>query len=105
MVNASQWFASATVVSLSNTYHPDNPRGVGPAAKRVAYGAVQNMSFDVLREFWPDISKKLRKHEPKGIQKLEENPRVNKIEQMVIGPVAPPPCPPAPSLPAPPDPH
>jgi len=60
MVNASQWFALATVVSLSNTYHPDNPRGVGPAATRVAYGAVQNMSFDVLREFWPEIARKFR---------------------------------------------
>ena len=60
MVNASQWFASATVVALSNTYHPDNPRGVGPAAQRVAYGAVQNMGFDVLREFWPEIARKFR---------------------------------------------
>jgi hypothetical protein len=60
MVNASPWFASATVVALSNTYHPNNPRGVGPAAQRVAYGAVQNMSFDVLREFWPEIAHKLR---------------------------------------------
>ena len=60
MANASQWFASATVVALSNTYHPDNQRGVGPAAQRVAYAAVQNMGFDILREFWPEIARKLK---------------------------------------------
>jgi len=60
MVNASQWFGSATVVALSNTYHPDNQRGVGPAAQRVTYAAVQNVGFDVLREFWPEIARKLK---------------------------------------------
>ena len=60
MFNASQWFASATVVALSKPYHPDNARGIGPAAQRMAYGAVQNMGFDVLREFWPGIARKLK---------------------------------------------
>jgi hypothetical protein len=60
MVNASQWLASATVVVLSNTYHPDNRRGFEPAAQRVGYGAVQNMGFDVLREFWPEIARKFK---------------------------------------------
>jgi hypothetical protein len=60
MVNASQWLASASVVALSNTYHPDNHRGVAPAAQRVAYVAVQNMGFDVLREFWPEIARKFK---------------------------------------------
>jgi len=60
MVNASQWFASASVVALSNAYHPDNQRGFAPAAQRVGYGAVQNMGFDILREFWPEIARKLK---------------------------------------------
>lgn len=60
MVNASQWFAAATVVALSNAYHPDNQRGVGPASQRVAYVTVQAMSFDVVREFWPGIARKLK---------------------------------------------
>jgi hypothetical protein len=60
MVNASQWFASASVVALSNAYHPDNQRGFAPAAQRVGYGAVQNMGFDVLREFWPEIARKFK---------------------------------------------
>ena len=60
MVNASQWFAAATVVVLSNTYHPDNQRGLAPAATRVGYVAMQNIGFDVLREFWPEVARKLR---------------------------------------------
>lgn len=60
MVNASQWFGSVTVVALSNTYHPDNQRGVAPAAQRIAYGTAQYMSFDVLREFWPEVARKLK---------------------------------------------
>jgi len=60
MVNASQWLASTTVVALSNTYHPDNQRGFAPAAQRVAYVAGENMGFDVLREFWPEIARKFK---------------------------------------------
>jgi len=60
MVNASQWFSLTTVAVLSNTYHPDSQRGVGPAAQRVAYGAVEGMGFDVLREFWPEIARKFK---------------------------------------------
>jgi len=60
MVNASHWFASASAVALSNTYHPDNQRGFAPAAQRVAYAAGENMGFDVLREFWPEIARKFK---------------------------------------------
>jgi hypothetical protein len=60
MLNVSQWLGSATVVMLSNTYHPDNQRGVGPAAQRVASDAAQNIGFDVLREFWPEIARKFK---------------------------------------------
>ena len=48
------------VVALSNTYHPDSRRGFAPGAQRVAYIAVENMGFDILREFWPEIAHKLK---------------------------------------------
>jgi hypothetical protein len=60
MVNASQWFSLTTGAVLSNTYHPDNRRGVAPVAQRVAYGAVEGMGFDVLREFWPEMARKFK---------------------------------------------
>lgn len=60
MFNYSQWFATASTVVLSNTYHPDNRRGFGPAAARFGYAFAGDIGFDILREFWPDISRKLK---------------------------------------------
>lgn len=41
-------------------YHPGNLRGFVPAARRVGYGVMEDMGFDVLREFWPEIARKFR---------------------------------------------
>ncbi len=60
MFNFSEWLGTASSVVLSNTYHPDNQRGFAPAAERVGYSILQDMGFDVLREFWPEISRKFR---------------------------------------------
>jgi len=60
MFNFSEWLGTASTVVLSNTYHPDNRRGFAPAAERVGYSILQDVGFDVLREFWPEISKKFR---------------------------------------------
>jgi hypothetical protein len=60
MFNFSEWLGTASTVVLSNTYRPDNRRGFAPAAERVGYAILQDMGFDVLREFWPEISKKFR---------------------------------------------
>jgi hypothetical protein len=56
MFNFSEWLGTSSTVVLSNTYHPDNRRGFAPAAERVGYSVLQDMGFDVLREFWPEIS-------------------------------------------------
>jgi hypothetical protein len=60
MFNFSEWLGTASTVALSNTYHADNQRGFAPAAERVGYSILQDMGFDVLREFWPEISRKLK---------------------------------------------
>jgi hypothetical protein len=60
MFNFSEWLGAASSVAVSNTYHPDNRRGFSPAAQRVGYSVLQDMGFDVLREFWPEISRKFR---------------------------------------------
>jgi hypothetical protein len=60
MFNFSEWLGTASTVVLSNTYHPDNRRGFAPAAERVGYGVLQDAGFDVLREFWPEISRKFK---------------------------------------------
>ena len=60
MFNYSEWLGTASTVVLSNTYHPDNQRGFAPAAEQVGYSILQDAGFDVLREFWPEISRKFR---------------------------------------------
>jgi hypothetical protein len=60
MFNFSEWLGTTSAVVLSNTYHPDNQRGFAAAAQRVGYSILQDMGFDVLREFWPEISHKFK---------------------------------------------
>jgi hypothetical protein len=60
MFNYSQWLGTATSALLSNTYHPDSQRGVAPFARRMGFGVLTDMGYDVLREFWPEISRKLK---------------------------------------------
>ncbi len=90
---------------MANTYYPREDRGWGDTAVRAGGGFLSAAEMNLLREFWPDIMHKFRKHEPRRIQRLEESPRVTKIEEMVMGPTAPPPCPPAKSPPPQPDNH
>ena len=58
MFNFSEWFGGVSAVLVSNTYLPDEPRGVGPTAQRVALGVASDAEWDILREFWPEIAKK-----------------------------------------------
>jgi hypothetical protein len=60
MFNFSEWLGTTSSVVLSNTYHPDNQRGVSHAALTVTYNVLQDMGFDILREFWPEISRKFK---------------------------------------------
>ena len=60
MFNFTEWLGTTSSVVLSNAYHPDNKRGVGPAATRVAFNVGGDIGFDVLREFWPEIARKFR---------------------------------------------
>ena len=58
--NFSEWLGTTSSVVLSNTYHPDNERGFEAAAQAVGFSVIQDVGFDVLREFWPEISRKFR---------------------------------------------
>lgn len=60
MPNYSEWFGTVSSKALSNMYHPGNPRGFGPTASRVGFSVGNGMAWDVLREFWPEMSRKFR---------------------------------------------
>jgi hypothetical protein len=59
MFNFSEWLGTTSTQVLSNTYHPGNRRGVGPAAEGIAIGMATDTGFDVLREFWPEVARKV----------------------------------------------
>jgi hypothetical protein len=60
MFNFSEWMGEISGTSISNLYHPGNRRGVGPAAQGIATDVGFDIGFDELREFWPEIARKLR---------------------------------------------
>ena len=60
MFNFSEWFGVVSSKALTNLYHPDSPRGFGPTATRVGFGVASDMGWDVLREFWPEVTHKFK---------------------------------------------
>lgn len=60
MPNYSLWATTASTVALSNLYHPGNDQGFPPAATRVGISIAGSMGYDLLREFWPEVVRKLR---------------------------------------------
>lgn len=69
MFNFSEWLGTASAVALSDTYHPGNAHGFAPAARQVGYSVMTDVGLNVLREFWPEIARKLKmpfreRHEP-----------------------------------------
>jgi hypothetical protein len=58
--NFSEWLGTTSAASLSNIYHPGNQRGFAPTAQVVGFSILNDMGYDVLREFWPEISHKFK---------------------------------------------
>ena len=60
MFNFSEWLGEISGTCLQNMYHPGAKRGVVPATQGIAIDVGMDIGFDELREFWPEISRKLR---------------------------------------------
>lgn len=60
MFNYSEWLGTVSSKALSNLYHPGNPRGFAPTASRVGFSVANDMAWDVLREFWPEVARKFK---------------------------------------------
>ncbi len=70
--NTSEVLGTLFVNSLSNAYYPQRERGFGETMSRSAGALLSDAGSSVLREFWPDIRRMLRKHEPARMKKIEE---------------------------------
>lgn len=60
VINYPEWFSVVSTKLVTNLYHPGNPRGFGPTAERVGFSVANDMGWDVLREFWPEIAHKFK---------------------------------------------
>jgi hypothetical protein len=62
--NYSEILGNSTAVAISNAYYPNN-RNVTDAATKLGMQIGVDMASNVLKEFWPDVSRRFaRKHSP-----------------------------------------
>jgi hypothetical protein len=60
--NFSEILGNSTAVAISNAYYPDN-RNASDATRKLGLQIGVDMASNVLKEFWPDLSRKFsRKH-------------------------------------------
>lgn len=70
--NASLLLGLLFVDSLTNAYYPRPQRGFDDTMSRFGGGLLSSAQTNLLREFWPDISRVFHKHEPERLKRLEE---------------------------------
>jgi hypothetical protein len=58
--NYSEFLGNSTAVAISNAYYPDN-RNVTDAATKLGMQIGVDMASNVLKEFWPDLSRRFSK--------------------------------------------
>ena len=61
-LNYSELLGNSTAVAISTAYYPDN-RSAGAAATKLSVQIAVDTASNVLKEFWPDVSRRFtRKH-------------------------------------------
>ena len=59
MFNFSLWLGTGSALAMSDVYHPGNAGGIAAGARAAGYSMAGSMGFDILREFWPEVARKL----------------------------------------------
>ncbi len=60
--NFSEWGGNAAAVAISNAYYPDT-RDWHDNAERLGIACATDAFSNVLKEFWPDVKRKFKKHQ------------------------------------------
>jgi hypothetical protein len=58
--NISEWGGNAAAVAISNAYYPDT-RTASDNVQRLLVACGTDAFLDILKEFWPDVKKKLKR--------------------------------------------
>jgi hypothetical protein len=84
--NSSQLLGTLFTASVHNAYYPERNRGFGDTMSR-AFGAfVSDATSNVLREFWPDIRRILRRHTPEKIKEVQDKLPLEAIQKVTQTP-------------------
>jgi hypothetical protein len=59
--NFSEWLGNGTAVAVSNLYYPGDTRNVSDNIQKLGIAVGTDAFSQVLKEFWPDIKRKLSK--------------------------------------------
>lgn len=59
--NLSQWMGTVAASGLSNAYYPEPDRTLNRTMSRAGWSLGTEMGLNVLKEFWPDLKRKLHK--------------------------------------------
>ena len=70
--NSSEFLGTLFTSSLQNAYYPRGERSFGNTMNRFAGALGSDATSNILREFWPDIRRIVRKHAPERVRKIEE---------------------------------
>ncbi len=76
--NYSEVLGTACTATLENAYYPERARAFGPTVSRFTGALLSDAGSNLAREFWPDMRRAFRRHEPKSMQKIQ-----HEIEQKV----------------------
>jgi hypothetical protein len=59
--------------AVTNAYYPNPDRGFNNTMRRTFNGITSDAASNLLHEFWPDISRIFRKHEPDRMKEIEKH--------------------------------
>lgn len=62
--NFSEWLGNGSSVAISNLYYPSETRNVTDNIQKLGIAVGTDAFSQVLKEFWPDIKRKLSKKKP-----------------------------------------
>jgi hypothetical protein len=81
--NSSEFAAVLATAAVQNAYYPERDKGFNETMSRFIGGVGSDVTSNLLREFWPDIKKTFRRHEPEKVKQIEQKvPGAKKIMKM-----------------------
>jgi len=60
MFNFTEWLGTMSAAALQNAYHPGDDHTLGSIMKQTGYSVSVDVGFDIVREFWPEVARKLK---------------------------------------------